>query len=422
MAIDNSKGVQWVCEQPDTPITIFKAGTTPMDPPIQVFKGVYGQAMVDALSSIGVVYNYDPNNELPIDDTGLLYSTNSEQVILLILASAVDITENDMVIDGNYTPLSISMREPLPSFISNTYQIKTAHLEEGDKLVIEPTPLSSGLGDGFDCMLSNAQVEPVGQDIILISGSNSADLGALVGLPETVTTTLRGPEGGATITDNNELSICLKPVEGNGDSVGPNTTPCFELSGLFAIEINGEIVPYHFSETDLPLFFNASNPYGIQFAKCQDEIVCTPQDLRVSNNNILDRKFTAGDWSMDYQLNGGETRTYTVTLAGDDYQLGVYRNMIQEIFSQEDFNIQWVDGGGGGIGHFQTYNWSINAGRGDASGPSEGGVDNSRSVKFIKNDSHANDLFWFFFDIFDDLQNGAFEEAISCGLSEFPGF
>ena len=158
---------------------------------------------------------------------------------------------------------------------------------------------------------------------------------------------------------------------------------------------------------------------------CTGAIVCTPQDLRVSENNILGSTFTAGEWSIDYQLNGGETRTYTTTLGGGDWQWGVFRAMMQSILNQEDSDIQWV-GGGGGYGHFQLYNWSLTAGSGGAggpiSGPISGEVDNSRSVKLIRNDNHNADLFWFFFDIFDDLPDGSSVEAISCGFSAFPGF
>lgn len=430
MAIDRNKGVQWIATEPTATVSIFARGLQVANADWSlVYSGPFGPAMVTKLKDWDYGYNYDPNHNLPDDETALFYTSFNEDENLMVLIGAVTFnTETKQFeIQPGYTPNGISLR---PDFLQNVTTIYR-YVGEGDApMRMEEIPFEGFNSDceGFMCTLSFAgtagptnPTEPVGPNILLISGSSTGDLGALVGLPETVLPTLRGPNGGASLTDNNELSICLKSVDGPGEVVGPNTTPCFELSGLFAIEINGEIVPYHFSETDLPLFFNATNPYGVQFIKCQETIVCTPQDLRVSNNNILGRTFTAGEWSIDYQLNGGETRTYTVTLADEDWQLGVFRTMMQSILNQEDSGIQWVDSGGG-IGHFQFYSWSLTAGNGDAGGPIGGEVDNSRSVKLIRNDNHNADLFWFFFDIFDDLPDGSSVEAISCGFSEFPGF
>ena len=181
------------------------------------------------------------------------------------------------------------------------------------------------------------------------------------------------------------------------------------------------------SQVIAPDTFTSMDDLGLSFGIAlapKEAIVCTPQDLRVSEINILGRTFTAGEWSIDYQLNGGKTRTYTTTLGGGDWQLDVFRAMMKSILNQEDSGIQWVDSNGG-IGHFQLYEWSLTAGSpigGPIVGPISGEVDNSRSVKLIRNDNHNADLFWFFFDIFDDLPDGSSVEAISCGFSGFPGF
>ncbi len=189
---------------------------------------------------------------------------------------------------------------------------------------------------------------------------------------------------------------------------------------IYPLDENSQVIaPDSFTSMD-----DLGLSFGIALAP-KTGIDCTPQDLRVSESNILGRTFTAGEWSIDYQLNGGETRTYTTTLGGGDWQWGVFLAMMQSILNQEDSGIQWVDSNGGN-GHFQLYNWSLTAGRGDAGGPIVGPiggeVDNSRSVKLIRNDNHNADLFWFFFDIFDDLPDGSSVEAISCGFSAFPGF
>lgn len=199
---------------------------------------------------------------------------------------------------------------------------------------------------------------------------------------------------------------------------------------IYPLDENSQvIVPDSFTSMD-----DLGLSFGIALAPKTEidgtgAIVCTPQDLLVSNSNILGRTFTAGEWSIDYQLNGGETRTYTTTLGDGDWQLDVFRVMMQSILNQEDTGIRWVDSGGG-IGHFQLYEWSLTAGSGDAGGPIigpiigpiSGEVDNSRSVKLIRNDNHNADLFWYFFDQDDDLPNGSSVEAISCGFSDFPGF
>lgn len=197
---------------------------------------------------------------------------------------------------------------------------------------------------------------------------------------------------------------------------------------IYPLDENSQVIaPDSFTSMD-----DLGLSFGIALAP-KTGIDCTPQDLRVSESNILGRTFTAGEWSIDYQLNGGETRTYTTTLGGGDWQWGVFSAMMQSILNQEDSGIHWV-ASGGGIGHFQLYSWSLTAGSGDAggpivgpivgpiSGPISGEVDNSRSVKLIRNDNHNADLFWFFFDIFDDLPDGSSVEAISCGFSAFPGF
>ena len=199
---------------------------------------------------------------------------------------------------------------------------------------------------------------------------------------------------------------------------------------IYPLDENSQVIaPDSFTSMD-----DLGLSFGIALAP-KAGIDCTPQDLRMSNSNILGRTFTAGEWSIDYQLNGGETRTYTTTLGGGDWQWGVFHAMMQSILNQEDSGIQWV-GSGGGFGHFQLYEWSLTAGSGGpivgpigvgpigvgSIGVGPGEVDNSRSVKLIRNDNHNADLFWFFFDQGDDLPDGSSVEAISCGFSAFPGF
>lgn len=420
MAIDKTKGVQWLLggmENPVTAMLLPEPGI--LTEPTVIYTGYSVTGLTEALAEYDIIYNDGTGST----DIGLMYAVGNLTRRVMILSARMEQDPDNRWIIGGHVNNGISVR---PDFIQNIQSFYAFNEDENGVQTLVTVP-ELGEGDtcgGFQVTLQPAEIAetPNVDTIILVTNEASIDTGVLITPPENGVFDLLGPEGGVAITEEGPVKICLSPLtQIPEESISPSTTACFEMNGLFAIEIDGVMVPYHFSESDLPLFFNATNPYGVQFIKCQEIIVCTPQDLRMSNNNILSRTFTNGEWSMDYQLNGGETRTYTVTLADEQWQLGVFRTMMQTILNQEDSGIQWVDSGGG-IGHFQFYNWSLTAGTGDSGGPIGGEVDNSRSVKLIKNDNYPNDLFWFFFDIFDDLQNGAYEEAISCGFSEFPGY
>lgn len=413
MAIDRSKGVQWMAAQPNMVVSIFTKGASPIDPPILIYNGIFGEAMVAALKDFNIIYNYDPDATLPLEDSGLLYSTDLEETALLILAADAELDASDIIIQPGYTVNGISIRDTMLDNVIETFKIITTATPEGDVISFEPAPLNMGSCDGFDCVLTNALIAGVDSDIILISGTQTADLGAILKVPETAEVTLTGPNGAITPGEVGSLNICLAPIQPITDDSGLRETSCFELDGLVAIEINGEIVPYHFAAEDLPKFFNASNSYGIQFEKC-GEIQCVPSNILISSNNLLGRAFTTGEWSIDYSINNGPTQTYTVLLEAEQWAMGVWRSMMEAILGTPDSNIQWV-GGGGGVGHFQLYNWSL------LGGGMEGGAD-SRTISLIRNTNHVNDLYWFFLDYFNNSTNGERTEAISCGTSEFPGY
>ena len=413
MAIDKTKGVQWLLggmENPVTAMLLPEPGI--LTEPTVIYTGYSVTGLTEALAEYDIIYNDGTGST----DIGLMYAVGNLTRRVMILSARMEQDPDNLWIIGGHVNNGISVR---PDFIQNIQSFYTFNEDENGVQTLVTVP-ELGEGDtcgGFQVTLQPAEIAetPNVDTIILVTNEASIDTGALITSPENGVFDLLGPEGGVAITEEGPVKICLSPLtQIPEESIAPSTTACFEMNGLFAIEIDGVMVPYHFSESDLPLYFKEGNPHGIQFIKCQ-EITCTPAYLSINSSGLGSEAFTTESvWRMDYALNGGPVRTYMTVMAGDDWPLGVWRSMMQDILNQEDSGIQWVDGGGG-IGHFQLYNWNLFAS--DASGGSD-----SRSVKLIKNTEHTNDLFWYFFDQADDLPNGSFEEAISCGVGEFPGF
>lgn len=413
MAIDKTKGVQWLLNGKENPVTAMllpEPGI--LVEPTVIYSGYSVTDLIEALATHDIVYGADTG----LTDIGLMYAVGNITRRVIILSARMEQDMDNRWIIGGHVNNGISVR---PDFIQNIQNFYAFIEDEtGVQTLITVPELNEDTNcGGFQVTLQPAEIAetPSVDTIILVTNEASIDTGALITTPEDGVFDLFGPEGGVAITEEGPVKICLSPLtQIPEESISPSTTACFEMNGLFAIEIDGVMVPYHFSESDLPLYFKEGNPHGIQFIKCQ-EITCTPSNLFVNGSNLGSETFTLESvWHMDYSLNGGPVRTYMTVMSGEDWPLGVWRSMVRSILDQEDSGIRLVDGGGG-VGHFQLYNWNLTAS--DASG----GTD-SRSIKLIKNTEHTNDLFWYFFDQGDDLPNGSFEEAISCGIGEFPGY
>ncbi len=414
MAIDKTKGVQWVIGGEENPVTAMllpEPGI--LTEPTVIYTGYSVTGLTEALAEYDIIYNDDRTESI---DMGLMYAVGNLTRRVIILSARMEQDPDNLWIIGGHVNNGIMVR---PDFIQNIQSFYTFNEDENGVQTLVTVP-ELGEGDtcgGFQVTLQPAEIAetPNVDTIILVTNEASIDTGVLITPPENGVFDLLGPVGGVAITEEGPVKICLSPLtQIPEESISPSTTACFEMNGLFAIEIDGVMVPYHFSESDLPLYFKEGNPHGIQFIKCQ-EITCTPSNLFVNGSNLGSETFTLESvWHMDYSLNGGPVRTYMTVMSGEDWPLGVWRSMVRSILDQEDSGIRLVDGGGG-AGHFQLYNWNLTAS--DASG----GTD-SRSIKLIKNTEHTNDLFWYFFDQGDDLPNGSFEEAISCGIGEFPRF
>lgn len=413
MAFDKTKGVQWLLNGKENPVTAMllpEPGI--LVEPTVIYSGYSVTDLIEALAAHDIVYGADTGPT----DIGLMYAVGNITRRVIILSARMEQDLDNRWIIGGHVNSGISVR---PDFIQNIQSFYAFNEGENGVQTLVTIP---GLGKGETCggfqvTLQPAEIAetPNVDTIILVTNEASIDTGVLITPPENGVFDLLGPVGGVAITEEGPVKICLSPLtQIPEESISPSTTACFEMNGLFAIEIDGVMVPYHFSESDLPLYFKEGNPHGIQFIKCQ-EITCTPSSLFVNGSNLGSGTFTLESvWRMDYSLNGGPVRTYMTVMSGDDWPLGVWRSMVRSILDQEDSGIRLVDGGGG-VGHFQLYNWRLTAS--DASG----GTD-SRSIKLIKNTEHTNDLFGYFFDQGDDLPNGSFEEAISCGIGEFPGY
>ncbi len=95
---------------------------------------------------------------------------------------------------------------------------------------------------------------------LLEEGEVISDFTAITGAPRTAIN-----EGlpGSVIANEEGLKVGLYqrkviPEGNSGEVVGP-----VEMSGKFAVEIDGKFVPHYFAAEDLPKFFDSSNQSGV---------------------------------------------------------------------------------------------------------------------------------------------------------------
>lgn len=105
---------------------------------------------------------------------------------------------------------------------------------------------------------------------------------------------------GATVIEGDRLTTCLSPTVNEMLPPVSHRSACFELSeeGRYAVEINGVIVPFAFTATDLLDCFNGTHESGVRFKPCavKPEISCA---------GATDRAFlTDGSGVWDVELNG----------------------------------------------------------------------------------------------------------------------
>lgn len=106
---------------------------------------------------------------------------------------------------------------------------------------------------------------------IFIKNPTDENLGFLIKKSESAIISNSGPEGAIAI-DDHVGSICLSPltavIPANDDSI----SPCIGLGedDIFAIEINGVMVPHYFKPEHLPQYFNANPVHGIRIDWCTE--------------------------------------------------------------------------------------------------------------------------------------------------------
>lgn len=105
---------------------------------------------------------------------------------------------------------------------------------------------------------------------------------------------------GATVIEGDRLTTCLSPTVNEMLPPVSHRSDCFELpeEGRYAVEINGVIVPFAFTATDLLDCFNGTHESGVQFKPCavKPEISCAG----ATNQAFL----TDGSGVWDVELNG----------------------------------------------------------------------------------------------------------------------
>ena len=86
-----------------------------------------------------------------------------------------------------------------------------------------------------------------------------------------------GVEGSVEI-QGNSLALLNSPESTSYPPASTSKTECFEIddNGLYAVEIDGVVVPLSFRASQLTKYFNWDNPTQIVFRNCEEN---TPPEL-----------------------------------------------------------------------------------------------------------------------------------------------
>ena len=412
MSIDREKGVQWVImttpEAPVVPVTVVKRIDGQNIPPEIIYSGTFNADIVPALAQHGYIYNYSPDGSGAGPDSFLLYSTNKENSYLLIIADEISITEVGLAYTSNEFQNKLIFNSGSVNCVTNAFTLQYL----GDPPVLSLDRLDqpyNGASTAIECYMTNAvsePEEPLGPDILLISNPTQNHFGAKIGIPSTVVTLLNGPQGGSSEIENG-IFVCLAPIQPVVSSIEGDTTKCVKMEGLFAIEINGEMVPYHFSEEDLPKFFNATNPYGIQFIDCNASIRCVPSSL---DFDWVNRENIDGDWALEFSFDDGPIMRWEQSDVGMTDPQALFREAMRGVSKHPNAVGTLVNGG---TGNFYYTSNGISGARG-------GAIDTPIKLTFhrMTDEFGGVDLFDWFFDLNGTMQS---LDIMSCGEQEWPG-
>lgn len=269
---------------------------------------------------------------------------------------------------------------------------------------------------GFHAKLPGGGLPPpeLVNPIIVLTNPGETHLGAQVkgGLIN------HGSIAGITSTAEGSI-ICLKPKAGDLSEHPAHQTRPFELTGYFAVEIAGVMVPHYFKAEDLGHYFNSENPHGVMFEPVLP-IKCTPTvvsaTLGPAHSPILEEL----DYRIKWSVNDGPIQEYEVGLFGASESAREYRNVFKNMMDEIlDIAGATLVRGSGGLAHYQLITGTAQLVGGD---PDSGIIDlgNTYKITFYQPDyahDDYNDLFLYFFGP-EDLTI----DAISCGLQDFIGY
>ena len=374
MAFHISKCQQWETIAPGTPVSIifavFTGPNQPMIPSI-VYSGPVNEDMVTALANVGIQYNY--GDAYPVEEQGLMWSTVDDKLAVSICSARTRVTEENPFESYDATDNGIRYNTDVGSANVMGFA-EFAFVDGSDVVYIGPTenppgPDNNFTTDVFGAFLPGINEEPeiiLTDDILLISNPTAKNLGMAVKHPANAEFENLG--FGITDVSPTEHHFCISPRQ-LVENTGPNTSPCIDLNGYFAIEVNGELIPHYFKPDQLQQFFDQSPDYGIKVEPC-DGISCTPTSIDANNNNAI-----TGDYMIEFGFGGGERIVFAGNRETPIHPYDLFQEFIQYIWSDPS-SLGILVGGGGGYGNWQSFSGHLAGadGSGNGSGPTGGGA------------------------------------------------
>ena len=241
-------------------LTITHVGGELPIPPVVLFSGLISEsALTTELLEGGLHYNYfafDQIMGVPNPEDGALYNITDKEMQIVISSRYNGGVPNP----GNLT-LNSSFREWVVDYLVWNSELEVM---ESVAEIDWSEPVS------FDELVIHfpaGSTPTLNVPVILLSNTNDRDIGVNVSVTGDNVIENHGTAESYTLTDTTG-SFCLMQRREVGEPIQNHTSQCFGLEGLFAIEINGEVVPHYFKAEDLPAYFNANNPHNVQFVEC----------------------------------------------------------------------------------------------------------------------------------------------------------
>lgn len=403
-------------EDVEVPLTIIAVGSD--GNPQIIYQGYIDRFEIEgALATVNVVWNYPVfmNNSLTQYD-GTMYRTVNEELLLLIICGH---PTEDLVSLSVYRENNISVN--ISREVKPLSYLKVEYDEAAERsMVAEMTwdeyeannYLSTGVlvavpyyndGNGSG---SNPNPVVIGRKVLLLSNESSeVNKEVLLGLNKAAN------DGNTFAYDivHGNYDFCLAPKRELSEVSEYYKTKCVKFEGRFAIEIDGQVVPYAFYAEDLPAFFNEESEYPILFIDCAEPVVPEPPCIPSCDFYISNPWDTAnGSWRLRYTINDGREQIYSAL----DRSETALRDIFEE-FLYEALDGYIMDGGGGGIGIFQFGSGGRTIYPGDGSeGKEPVKLTVYRSLDF------EDDIFEYLFNEYDldELT------AMSCGYQYFEGY